>query len=141
MNGNKKKLQQLGMPHGTASNRLKKMIMFRLLQEVGKDMCFQCGEKIESVEELSVEHKIPWLNSKNPVDLFFDLDNIAFSHLKCNARAARRHIKHTTDEERKIAQAGYLRNWRKRNPELDKQRRKDRYQRDKAIRKTDLTER
>jgi len=41
---------------------------------------------IDSVEELSIEHKIPWLN--NSSELFWDLDNIAFSHLICNTRAA-----------------------------------------------------
>jgi len=87
---NKKKSDQLGMNHATASGRLKKEIMFSLLQETGKDICFQCGERIERVEELSVEHKVPWLDSDNPVELFFDLDNIAFSHLSCNSANIRR---------------------------------------------------
>jgi len=88
---NKKKNEQLGMSHGTAANRLRKAIMFRLLQDAGKDMCFQCGEKIESVDEISIEHKVPWLDNDDPVGLFFDLDNIAFSHLSCNVGASRQH--------------------------------------------------
>ena len=87
--GNKKKSDQLGMPHGTAANKLRKSIMFALIAETEKDTCFQCGKRIEDVDNLSVEHKIPWLDSNNPVGLFFDLDNIAFSHLSCNASAAR----------------------------------------------------
>ncbi len=84
---NKKKSEQLGMNHATASNRLKKNIMFQMMQELGKDNCFQCGEKIEYVVDLSVEHKIPWLDSEDPIGLYFDLDNIAFSHLSCNSAA------------------------------------------------------
>lgn len=87
--GNRRKAEQLGMPIGTASNRLKKMILFKLLKDSGKNICFQCGEPIESADVLSIEHKISWLDSENPRELFFDLDNIGFSHLKCNIIAAR----------------------------------------------------
>ena len=84
-NSNKKKSAQLGISHGTASNRLRKAIMFSLIKETGKDMCFHCEEKIESIDNLSIEHKVPWLDSEDPVGLYFDLDNIAFSHLSCNS--------------------------------------------------------
>ena len=84
---NKKKRERLGMPYGTASNRLRKQVMFSLLQDLGRDVCFQCGERIENAESLSMEHKEPWLNSDNPIGTFFDLTNIAFSHFKCNSGA------------------------------------------------------
>lgn len=86
-----KKSKQLGMSHGTASNRLKKQILFSLVQETKKDICFQCGEKIKSVKEFSIEHKVPWLDKDT--DLFWDLDNIAFSHLSCNVGAGRKILK------------------------------------------------
>jgi hypothetical protein len=72
----------LGMPHGTAANRLRKMVMFSLLEKYGENVCFKCSEKIETAEELSIEHKQPWEGIS--VELFWSLDNIAFSHLKCN---------------------------------------------------------
>lgn len=78
---NEKKSEVLGMPFGTASGRLRKMIIFRMAQRLGEDICFRCRERIASVDELSIEHKIPWLDN---VELFWDLDNIAFSHLTCN---------------------------------------------------------
>ena len=90
---NKKRHLQLGMPFGTAQGRLRKMIMFQMIQKLGLDICFQCGKKIETVEELSIEHKIPWLDKENAKELFWDLDNIAFSHLNCNVSAGRRHNK------------------------------------------------
>ncbi len=84
-----KKASQLGMNPSTASGALKKALMFHLVVRCGMDICYQCKEKIETSKELSVEHKVPWLDSADPVGLYFDLDNIAFSHLSCNARAAR----------------------------------------------------
>jgi len=90
---NKKKNEQLGMPHGTANNRLRKTILFSLLKKYGENICFQCGKEIETEEELSIEHKIPWLDSGDPASLFFDLDNIAYSHLSCNVGASRREYK------------------------------------------------
>ena len=86
---NEKKAEQLGMPHGTASNRLRKSIIFNLLKKANENFCFQCSGEIESEKELSIEHKVPYLDSENPKELFFDLDNIAFSHLSCNVGAAR----------------------------------------------------
>jgi hypothetical protein len=90
MNSNNKKADQLGMPVGTASNRLRKSIIFMLLKKLNLNFCHQCGGEIESEKELSIEHKIPYLDSADPVKLFFDLDNIAFSHLDCNIKAARK---------------------------------------------------
>jgi hypothetical protein len=72
----------LGMPHGTASNRLRKLVLFHLLQRHGENVCFKCAEKIETAEELSIEHKLPWEGVS--LELFWSLDNIAFSHLRCN---------------------------------------------------------
>lgn len=87
-----KKKVQLGIDPGTASSVLKKMIMFDLIKRLNLNVCFQCGNIIDTVDELSIEHKIPWLDSDNPYELFFDLNNIAFSHLKCNTSAARKRL-------------------------------------------------
>ena len=87
-NGNRRKSEQLGMPHGTACARLRKKIFFNLVRQLGQDLCFHCQQKIETAEELSIEHRRPWLD--NDPSLFWDLNNIAFSHLSCNARAADR---------------------------------------------------
>jgi len=84
---NRKKAEQLGMPFGTASNRLRKMVLFHLLKKLKENVCFQCGAEIETVDELSIEHKKPWLDES--VDLFWDLNNIAFSHHQCNCASTR----------------------------------------------------
>lgn len=88
INTNKVKSQFLGMPYGTACNRLRKKILFQFLKRLKENVCYQCGNIIETEADLSIEHKLPWLK-KDP-NLFWDLDNIAFSHMSCNYAAASR---------------------------------------------------
>ncbi len=85
MGSNLAKSQQLGMPFGTAQHRLKKMVMFDLVKRLELNFCFRCGNPINSVDEFSIEHKKPWQGID--ADLFWDLENIAFSHLSCNSSA------------------------------------------------------
>lgn len=86
--GNASKAAFLGMSFGTASGRLRKQILFKYVRMAGDHFCFKCGKEIESVDDLSIEHKEPWQNRS--VEAFWDLDNIAFSHLKCNVPHERR---------------------------------------------------
>lgn len=81
------KSRQLGMPLGTAQGRLRKIVLFSLLARVGENICYRCKNLIESSDELSMEHRQPWLHVS--VDLFWDIDNIAFSHHSCNSGSAR----------------------------------------------------
>ncbi len=78
------KTEKLGLNFSTAQNRLRKMVLFDLLKQVKKNICFRCNKKIEKIEDLSLEHKISWMNSDTPKKLFFDVNNIAFSHTICN---------------------------------------------------------
>lgn len=87
---NRRKDEQLGMPTGTAFNRLRKRLMFELAVAANRHICFRCQEVIGSSEELSVEHKVPWQKSATPRETFFDMANIAFSHLACNVGAGSR---------------------------------------------------
>lgn len=83
-----KKTLQLGMNPSTASGRLVKDLLFDFVEKSGIK-CYRCNGDLTR-NTFSIEHKKPWLDSENPVELFFDLGNIAFSHLSCNASAARR---------------------------------------------------
>ena len=87
---NKKKSDQLGIPFGTAMGRLRKKILFELVKQLDQDVCCRCGDKIETTKEFTIDHKKAWLDSEDPQKLFSDLNNIAFSHLKCNIQAGRR---------------------------------------------------
>lgn len=79
---NENKTRTLGIPFGTACGRLRKNILFHLLTRLKENVCFKCSQAIEKVDDLSIEHKTPWENRS--ADLFWDLNNIAFSHLRCN---------------------------------------------------------
>lgn len=101
---NNKKSELVGMAIATASARLKKSIMFSLVVRLKENICYRCGSEILSEEDLTVEHKEAWMQAEDPVQSFFDLDNIAFSHLSCNAAAASRPTKKwCNDAERKRA--------------------------------------
>jgi len=82
-NTNEAKALVLGMPAGTAQHQLRKSILFKYVRLAGDHFCYKCGAEIETIDEFSIEHKEPWFSSNAP-DLFWDLDNIAFSHVRCN---------------------------------------------------------
>ena len=75
--------KQLGMSQGAANHRLKKQLLFHYVQKAdGCITCSVCDMSIETVEEFSIEHIKPW--EGRDASLFWDLDNIAFSHVRCN---------------------------------------------------------
>ena len=81
-NSNRRKTEFLGMPHGTAAAKLRKLLFFSLLKKHNENICFRCNKEILSPDELTIDHKLPWEGIS--VDLFWNLENIAFSHQKCN---------------------------------------------------------
>jgi hypothetical protein len=82
-NSSRNKSAILGLPHGTAVSKLRKNVLFYVLKKHSENKCFKCGEEIETADTLSIEHKKPW-QSSGSADLFWDMENIAFSHMKCN---------------------------------------------------------
>ena len=86
-----KKTSQLGMNPGTATHRLVKDLLWNFIVETGDIKCSRCQEDM-SRQDFSIDHIEPWLDSENPVELFFDISNIAYSHLSCNSKAARRKL-------------------------------------------------
>ena len=82
-----RKREQLGLPIGTATHRLRKMILFNLIQETNRDRCIRCKSRIYRVEDLAIDHESAWLDVSP--DLFWDLRNIGFSHTRCNAQFRR----------------------------------------------------
>ncbi len=61
--------------------------MFHLVRKLGENVCHRCSREIETVEELSIEHKQSWQLADDPVAAFFAIDNLTFSHLLCNIKA------------------------------------------------------
>lgn len=80
-------LKHFGVSFSTAYGRLKREILFDLVKKAGEDACFRCGKKIRHSGELSIDHKEAWGVSDDPKTLFFDINNISFSHTICNMTA------------------------------------------------------
>ncbi len=97
-----KKQLQLGMNPSTASHRLVKDLLWDRI--ASEEYCYYCDKRM-SRDTFSIEHKIPWLDSENPVELFFDLNNIAFSHRSCNVGARRQTRTKRTPAEHRAADA------------------------------------
>ena len=113
--------RQLGIPFGTACHRLKLQILFKYIKKAKENFCFDCKKEILTPEELSIQHKKVWLYISP--ELFWDLENIAFSHRKCNKRERNFRQKYFTEEERHEADK---RDWRKSWHKNGKHRRKER---------------
>lgn len=95
------KERQLGLHPATAANRLKVDLLHSFAVQLGHK-CYRCGGVLDR-ETFSVEHKVPWLHTDNPTEMFFDLGNIAFSHLSCNVGNKRINKKYETYEEMRAA--------------------------------------
>jgi hypothetical protein len=85
---NQKKNRLLGEPYGTATSRLRKMLLFDMATRLDEAWCYRCSYRILTIEEFSIEHTIPWQGTENPRETFFDITKIKFSHLFCNSSAA-----------------------------------------------------
>jgi hypothetical protein len=83
----RKKEAQLGCPLSTALYKLTKDLLFDLAIKTGH-RCFRCGGVLDR-ESFSIDHKIGWMDSPDPHGMFFDIGNIAYSHLNCNTAAKR----------------------------------------------------
>ncbi len=75
------------MNFSTATSRLKKLLLYSFAKKLNQHICFRCGKPINSVDDFTVDHKIAWQDDK--IELFWDLENIAFSHSFCNTGAKR----------------------------------------------------
>ncbi len=107
------KSELLGMPFGTARYRLHKTLLFELTKRLNLDVCYRCKQKIVEESLFSVDHKNPWMQAAKPQKAFFNLDNIAFSHISCNTSAAnneRRIYDNATERKRAETQRWYATN-------------------------------
>ena len=154
------KMKILGTNPGTANTRLVRTILFTTLQKTNLNICFICDEKIELYVELTIEHKIPWERNKSK-ELFWDQENIAFSHAKCNrayrkfrrimpgqnwcigCRKAKSANQFTKDKSRstglldrcKPCQSVFAKAYYQKNIDHERKLRKESYQRNKANKK------
>lgn len=84
---NQVKSEVLGEAWGTANSKLRKSLLFYMAGLLELLDCYRCGNLIESIDVFSIEHKQSWMNSSDPVKYFYNIDNISFSHIRCNVAA------------------------------------------------------
>ena len=80
--------EQLGMDLGTAQHQLRKCVLFGLVSETFGTKCFRCSKEMTK-DDFTLDHKIAWRNSAKARKLFWDVENVAWSHLVCNTQASR----------------------------------------------------
>lgn len=83
---NKQQAKYLGQPISTARSQLCKNLLFEYVKRAGDTLCYRCGKIIDNVDEFTIEHKSDWRYQENAAELFFDIDNICFSHCSCNSK-------------------------------------------------------
>ncbi len=108
---------------GTA-HKLRMSLLFQLAVAAGHT-CFRCGGEL-TLATFSIEHKEPWLDSCDRVRMFFDLENIAFSHKACNYQAARRPKKKYVNEAER-SRVNVRNSYHARSPEENRRRRREKY--------------
>lgn len=82
----------LGMDFSKANQILYRMLIFKLLKDKNENFCFRCKQEIKNFSQLSFDHIEDWgktLDREFKPALFLDMNNIAFSHFKCNAASAK----------------------------------------------------
>ncbi|AUG85106.1 HNH endonuclease [Vibrio phage Ceto] len=79
--------RDLGMAPSTARDRLMKKLVFSHIQSRGI-VCHHCGKEM-TVDTFSIEHIKPWRGEPNAAELYFDLDNVTYSHRSCNYKFTR----------------------------------------------------
>ena len=109
----KKKRAALGMHVSVANRRLQKDLLYKFVTLSGHNQCFRCGNPM-SRDDFTMDHKKDWLNSGTPQQLYFDVENVAFSHHSCNSGAQ---IRSTFSDEqrleaRRISKREYMRRTR-----------------------------
>lgn len=73
----------LGETISNATYKLRKILLFEFAKRLDLHHCFRCGEPIDNIDEFTVDHVLSWRLHKSR-ELFYDIDNIKFSHFKCN---------------------------------------------------------
>ncbi len=91
---NKFHAESIGHSQMAHANRvLMKDLVFDYAQQLGLTNCLRCGKPLTR-GDFTLDHKTPWRGMDNAKELFFDIENIRFSHFSCNSSAPKRTSKH-----------------------------------------------
>lgn len=85
---NLKNKEVLGTSMSNATMRLLRSLVFDYICRMHDNYCYRCKLPMTR-QDFSIEHIKEWRGAENGQELFFDIDNISYSHLKCNTEARR----------------------------------------------------
>lgn len=71
-------------------------IIFSFLVQTDANFCSVCGKPMNETD-YSIEHIIPWRYDDDAWSLYFDLQNIAFAHQRCNSSGGRKNTERAID--------------------------------------------
>lgn len=114
----KKYSLQLGMEVSNALRLLARKILLDMATRLGEHFCCRCGEPIEDVRELSLDHQQNWINQPNAEELFWSLKNVRLAHVKCNVKEAAER-KRISKEDKRAGGARRSQSYRERHLALD----------------------
>ena len=81
-----------------ASRVLMKDLVYHFYKKHGGGKCYRCGKKLKR-DDFTIDHIEPWRNKVNAKELFFNINNISFSHISCNTLAKEpKPLKHGLDK-------------------------------------------
>lgn len=80
------------MSYRDAQRQLVRKMAFLYFLKLQKGKCFRCGGYLDE-DTWHLDHKEAWARARHPRSKFWDPDNLAASHGRCNAAAARKKTK------------------------------------------------
>lgn len=72
--------------YSKAQHRLRKMLIKKYFELIGKGFCYRCREPIIGLD-FHIDHIESWQGAFDPIASFFNIDNISISHPLCNSLA------------------------------------------------------
>lgn len=85
-------------------NLLRELLIVKFDRE-----CYRCGDTIADDEEFHIDHIEPWEHSENPLKLYLDASNIAFSHPACNQAFSAFNARRLSSKDRALDRTRYHR--------------------------------
>jgi len=90
--------KMLGMSRTTARHRLYRNLIWDMFTKLHGRICYRCKGPLHN-DDWHIDHIQPWAIASKPAEMYFNLENIALSHSKCNII----HGASLTDEDKKAA--------------------------------------
>lgn len=83
---NKRRGKLLGIDMKNARSKLYKFFAYAYFVLKHGASCRVCGETVQ-IDDMTLEHIKPWMLCDNPINAYYDLENVDLCHEECNQKA------------------------------------------------------